>query len=253
LQNFLGRLPGIVIQEEGALIPEQTIEWLKENISKPGTILVKKAGKEIRIERLPELAQGWFELEQESKVDAKEISGIVDALLGTYKSGESGTAINLRRQGGLITVSMLFDNLRRTKKMLGRRNIGLVQEHYTTPRMLRIIGEKDPMTIDRSLSDKDVGVYDAVVDEGQNSPTNQLIQWEIVKEFVQLFPNMIPPEILMESAPLPLTIKDKLKTMIEEKKAAEVMARGGVAGGQMQLGVRPPVAAGMPGGNGMRG
>lgn len=212
IQNFLGRLPGIVIMDENATL--QSADWIQENLNKPGTVIVKRNGKEFRIERLNDIVQGFFDLEQESKIDSKEISGVNDAYLGIGKSGESGTAINLRQKQGFVTTSTIFDNLRRTKKMMGRRNIGLIQDHYTMPRAMRIIGEKDPLVINQSgFSDVTKGQYDCLVDEGENSPTFQLMQWEIVKEFAQLFPNSLPPEVVLDAAPLPASMKDKIKQL----------------------------------------
>lgn len=238
IQNFLGRLPGIVIMDEGATV--QSVEWLAANINKPGTIIVKKkggaeAGREFRIESLGEIVQGFFELEQESKVDAKEISGVNDAYLGVGKSGESGTAINLRQKQGFVTTSTLFDNLRRTKKMLGRRNIGLIQDHYTTPRTMRIIGDKDPLMINQSgFADVTAGQYDAMVDEGENSPTFQLMQWEILKEYTSLYPDALPQEIVFDAAPLPASIKDKVKAWMAAQPQPVVPAGGGDPNGQAQ-------------------
>jgi len=69
----------------------------------------------------------------------KYISGASDAQRGVDNSNDrAAAAIRTKQLAGSMTMSSLMDNMARTREILARRALSLIQRYYTEPRVLRI-------------------------------------------------------------------------------------------------------------------
>jgi hypothetical protein len=105
---------------------------------------------------------------------------------------QSGRAIEARQRQAVMAVQMYFDNFKRSKVHLGHRHLDIIQNHYTEPRMYRIMGEDSKFVTDwinqkiinpqggpdRILNDVTIGKYVAVVDPTPISATFMQAQFE---------------------------------------------------------------------------
>lgn len=112
--------------------------------SASGINLEFKADAPFKPERImpTPLSQGHAQLAQEHSADMKEISGINTDLLAQAEMGsDSGRAIALRQKQGLTMVQGLFDNLARTKEIVGKFILSQLSEMYTVESAMRVLGE----------------------------------------------------------------------------------------------------------------
>jgi hypothetical protein len=73
--------------------------------------------------------------------DMKSVIGLYDASLGAQSNETSGVAINARDRQGDTSTFHFIDNLTRAIRHTGIVLIDLIPKVYTTPRIIRIIGE----------------------------------------------------------------------------------------------------------------
>lgn len=198
------------MHHESSLDPVQE-QRLKKFGSTPGvTIKWKGEHRPERIDASPPPAS-YERLEASSDADLRRISGINEAALGDADArATSGRAILARQQQAVVSVQMYMDNFRRSKHLLGRQHLSLIQNYYTEQRIYRVTGEdgkKEPVIINemvvdpiskakRIINDVTIGKYAAVIDDRKGSPTFAQAQWEQTMELLEkLGPamgNMLP-------------------------------------------------------------
>jgi hypothetical protein len=89
-----------------------------------------------------QLSMGHEHLAQENAQDIKDTSGINTDLLAMTEGGQSsGRAIAIRQKQGLTMVQGLFDNLSRTKRMMGKFILSQLSQVYDMDRAMRVMGD----------------------------------------------------------------------------------------------------------------
>lgn len=73
--------------------------------------------------------------------DIKATTGIYDASLGAPSNETSGKAITARQREGDVSSFHFIDNLSRSIRHAGRVILDLIPKVYSTPRMVRVLGE----------------------------------------------------------------------------------------------------------------
>lgn len=254
---------------ENALDPEQE-ENLRRFGAMPGINLKYKnvpnagagGGKPERIEP-GNYPQGLDRLEEKAGTDMFQISGINESALGQLDRVQSGKAIEARQRQAVLAIQPYQDNFSRSKKLVGRKMLEIFQNHYTEPRMYRLLGEDGAMTsfqinqkkmtgtngIER-INDITVGKYSVVVDEVPISATFKQAQFE---ETIELLEKLGPvgqalvqtnPGLLVDMTSLPR--KEEWKQSLQQALQATAAAATAVdpATGQP---IPPPPGA-TPGG-----
>ena len=146
--------------------------------------------------------------------DMKTIIGLYNPSLGERGGSDSGIAIrSLQRQGDIGTFHFI-DNLSRSIRHAGRILLDLIGKVYTTPRVLRVLGEDmQPQVVQAAPQDQQqdmlikaqmrgqaieriydltAGKYDLVVKAGPSFGTQrEYAQAEIV-EIIRAFPDSAP-------------------------------------------------------------
>jgi len=247
----------------GWLIEEDT--WKKKSDvekygSTPGVSLEYKTGKP-RPERITPspLSQGHAQLAAENAQDMKEISGINTDLLAMNDSkSESGRAIHLRQQQGIVMLQRILDNFTFTTKLFGRFILSQLGELYTVESAIRVCGTgfiKDNFTtpvlvpsevdgtptpildaqgqmqtqVDQEgvtamfnmvLNDIDIGKYDVTIDQTNNSPTVKYGNYLMLTEMASKgMP--IPPDVLIDEAMIGESSKAKIKKAIASAQSMQ--------------------------------
>lgn len=154
----------------------------------------------------PQVPPSMIQLSELLGKEVSEISGVNEELLGSAVDDKAGILSMLRQGAGLTTLQVLFDNLDRAQKLLGKVMIDLIQTNFTPGKIKKILEGKEPTA---QFYNKAFGKYDATVEEGLNTTTQKQMQ------FAQLLQLKgagvpVPDEVLLESC----TIQNK-KDLIE--------------------------------------
>jgi hypothetical protein len=113
-----------------------------------------------------------FQLEAEFEKDIMEIAGVNSELFGMAENDKIETAgilSKMRQSAGLVNLQDLFDGLRESQKLIGKKVLKLIQLNYT-PEKIEMITKKRPT--DEFFS-KTFSKYDIVVEEGILTDTQQ--------------------------------------------------------------------------------
>ena len=185
------------------------------NINDPSIATVEYAGPVRPTREPPPAYQGaMIERAQTAIAEMKAIIGLHEPSLGERSGADSGVAIrSLQRQGDVATFHFL-DNLTRSIRHAGRILLDLIGKVYTTPRILRVLGEdmqpqvvqaapqdmQQDMLIKAQMRGQEIariydltaGKYDLVVKAGPSFGTQrEYAQAEIV-EIIRAFPDSAP-------------------------------------------------------------
>ena len=125
--------------------------------------------------------------------EISQISGVNEELLGMAQDDKSGILSMLRQGAGLTTLQILFDQLDRSQKLLGKIIIDIVQSNFTPGKIKKIIKEEPT----QQFYNKAFGKYDAVIEDGLNTNTQRQMQ------FAQM--------LQLHEAGVPITTEDLLE------------------------------------------
>jgi hypothetical protein len=167
----------------------------------------------------PQIPPSMLQISEGMAREIMEISGVNEELLGlNQRESVSGFDTMLRQSAGITTLQILFDQLDRTQKNLGKLMIDIIQANFTPGKVKRII-EEEPAP---QFYNKAFGRYDAAVEEGLNTTTQRQMQ------FAQL--------LQLREAGVPITTKDLLEasTMQGKKKIIENAEKQEQQANQMQ-------------------
>lgn len=131
-----------VIMDEGAVAD---VDELREEIALPNGIIVKRANKELRVEQDKALAREHIHLMEFDGQMIRDISGVTDQNLGQNSNDMSGKAIGKLQDQGSIVTAPLFDNKRLAIQMQTEIQLSLLEQFYTMPKVVRLVGENKPL------------------------------------------------------------------------------------------------------------
>lgn len=235
------------------------------NNSTPGS-----AFRVMDVNRKPEKQEGLqfpsgvAEVVAGSSAKIKEIFNIQAYQGGANTSAE---AILQRQKMRLTGNEYLFDNFSFAKKKLGKLILSFIQKYYTPDRIARIVlsaqkpeevpqpgmeqqmppPEPPVFTYDDIISllqTADLENYDVAVSESGTSPIAKLETYITVRDMMQAGAQ-VPPELLVELADIPDSIKQKTKQMIQASQQAQSQAGATTQEGELNKtliaqGITPP-------------
>lgn len=120
-----------------------------------------------------------FQLESEFDKDIMENAGVNSELFGMAENENietAGVLSKMRQAAGLVNLQDIFDGLRESQKLLGRKVLKLIQKNYT-PEKIQLITKKQPTP---EMYSKTFSKYDVVIEEGILTDTQKQ------SEFIQL-------------------------------------------------------------------
>lgn len=153
----------------------------------------------------PQIPPSMIQLSDLLAREIMEISGVNEELLGSASDDKAGILSMLRQGSGLTTLQVLFDNLDRAQKLLGKMMISIIQSNFTPGKIQRILNEQPS----DQFYNKAFGRYDAAIEEGLNTTTQKQMQ------FAQM--------LHLREAGVPITTQDLLEaaTLQGKKKIIE--------------------------------
>lgn len=197
------------------------------------------------------------QLEQEAEDDLKKISGINDSALGMIDQAVmSGKAIERRQKQTIVGLEHYVAHFRRTKELLGKKHLELIQSFYTEKRVIRATGQGNTqvamMINERTaagiINDVTLGTYAVAVDETPMSRSFMEAQFEELLSLKQMgMP--IPDDFLIDASSM--NRKEELKASLAAARAAQSMMghNGGPEMDSEESGAPPQSAGPGPGGS----
>tara|TARA_B110000116_G_scaffold127809_1_gene110792 strand:+ start:959 stop:3091 length:2133 start_codon:yes stop_codon:yes gene_type:complete len=133
------------VVEKGTL-HGMTTDELRTSGSKSGVVIEVNPGKMGGLDKIKPntIPTGIDRMSLKSADNIKSISGISDALLGSESAEVSGVALDSKERRGQVQIQVPIDNLSRTRHILARKVLELVQDFYTDERIIYITNEVEP-------------------------------------------------------------------------------------------------------------
>ncbi|MCX7319244.1 MAG: hypothetical protein NT113_07025 [Hyphomicrobiales bacterium] len=204
---------------------------LQAQINRNDGLIVVPPGAKVDEKSNSEQAKGNMEMLQEAK-QSLETAGLSPQLLGEAGSDQSGRAIALLQQAALSQLGPFIVNWRGWKMRVYRAVWCMIQQNWTSERWIRVTDDeglaqflpvnqpaKDEFGNPRMKPDgtpllqNPLGSLDVdiIIDEGPDTVT----QMQDVYQALGNIPN-VPPQVIIETANLPNSIKKKILGILEE-------------------------------------
>lgn len=196
---------GTVINTNDLFKTGQGVQIVTSKEAQPGDLQAIQAG---------DIPQGAFNYTQIVDKEINEIPGVTDENLGLVDSGSqiSGTTTKLRQASGTTTLSEFFDNLDTSQKVIGQKQIKLMQLNWGSEKVERITGR--PAT-QEFLEDENFGKYDCIVKETNLTDSQRTLGYVQGLQALQAGVN-IPQRFLIEE--MPIADKSKLLKAYDEEQ-----------------------------------
>lgn len=127
------------IIEEDALVDED--KWDTANKISHSYLEYRKGAQKPERNPFSSIPAGALQEALNAADDIKSTTGIYDASLGAKSNETSGRAIMARQREGDVSSFHFIDNLTRSIRHAGRVVLDLIPKVYSTPRMVRVLGE----------------------------------------------------------------------------------------------------------------
>lgn len=205
------------IMEDGALPPGEE-EKVKKMGGTPGIIIKHIPGK--RFERIEpgRVSEGHIALEKLAEDDLKKISSVNADLLGyAPERQESGRAMLLRRQHGLLGTESIFDNFQFTQQILGETILEFIRKtDILSEEEIKAIVEEKNVDVDLSyLKSRKAGKYQVVLTTKKSTPTQRMADFYAMLDAVKMgMP--IPWDLIVEASDLPN--KEAIQEAIKQQR-----------------------------------
>jgi hypothetical protein len=146
----------------------------------------------------PNVPPSMIQLSEILGREISEISGVNEELLGSAMDDKAGILSMLRQGAGLTTLQVLFDQLDRAQKLLGKLCIDLIQANFTPGKVKKILEGKEPAP---QFYNKAFGRYDAAIEEGLNTTTQKQMQFAQLLQLREVGVP-VPDAVLLDSCTL---------------------------------------------------
>jgi hypothetical protein len=191
---------------------EDGLQKLYEEANKLDGMLVVNPGKidKIKIADQSELSQYQIQLLEQSEREIEETTGVIAERMGYGGRSQSGKAIEKKQMASATISAPLFDNLRRSVKMLGYQTVANIQGFWTGEKVLRITDRMTGsekfvalnqlvMTQDGAIELKNnitQGKYDIVVSDAPQTDTIREQNMDMIIEWVKKSPPEVIPHLM---------------------------------------------------------
>lgn len=230
------------IIDDNALTPAGKAD-LENAGSKPGIIIYKRPGSEVR-EILPKAPNpGNLQREAAADEEFKQIATVNPDLMGLQDgSSASGKAMGMRIRQSVLALSRMFTNYRYTKEIIGGFMLAMIPMMFDVKKAVKVMGTQwmmsfglDQMTGQPLMDEGKIAAfltmigdskYDIVITES-GGMTLRYETFEKLTEMAQAgMP--IPPDLVLEYTDIPNTeeVKQRINAYAQQQQQAAMMAKG---------------------------
>jgi hypothetical protein len=115
----------------------------REEADRPDGVVVKKKGYDLTIQRDTQMAEGHMKLFEMDALKIQTTSGVNNENMGRQSnSGMSGEAIKSLQLQGSVQTTSIFDNLRYATQVQGEKQLSLIEQYYSEPKVIRLTENK---------------------------------------------------------------------------------------------------------------
>ena len=199
--------------EAGQLV-NMTEQELEQRGAQTGLVVVRKPGSAPLVKIQPNsVPTGISNVGAKAASSIRTISGVYDAMLGDTGREISGVALESKLSRGLVQFQVPFDNLNRTRQILGELMYALMRDYYTEERIYHVADFNQPgypitpveinkQMFDGSvLNDITVGEYGVSIDIGPSRNNAQEAQFTEAIE-LRNAGVMVPDHVVIENSHL---------------------------------------------------
>lgn len=220
--------------EDGAF---SDIEVTRREAVRPDGVVIYNKGYEMEFDDAVRLqnVEGQLKFLEDAKAEIENF-GPNPALIGQGLEYKSGRAISLLQQAGLAELGPFVVNHRAWKLRIYRALWSAIQRYWTGERWIRVTDNQDlaqmiqvnglqrdemgyPVAINR-LADIDVNI---ILDEGPDEVNMMADAYDTLVALAHQGSN-IPPEVLLELAPLQNSVKKRLIGMMNQPNPMQQQA-----------------------------
>lgn len=214
-----------IIAEQGAF---DDIEKARREAARPDGVVIRNKGFEAEFDDSSRIAEteAQFRFYEQARA-ALESFGPNIAVMGQGLEQSSGRAIHLLQQAGLADLGPYIQSYRGWKIRLYRALFSAIQTHWRAERWIRVTDDEN---ISQFVQLNGVGVnpqtglptlvnhigsldVDIVIDEGPDAVTQMTDAYETLSILASKGAQ-VPPEVLIELSPLPMSVKQKIMDML---------------------------------------
>jgi hypothetical protein len=118
-------------------------DWdeLREEVSQPNAMIIKKKNSELKLERDNALAAQHIDLMSLDAQMIQDTAGVTDDNLGKRTNLTSGIALERRQEQGSVLTTELYDNLRFASDVQGKIQTSLIEQFYSEKKVMRVVGK----------------------------------------------------------------------------------------------------------------
>jgi hypothetical protein len=221
---------GILMHETGAVLD---IEEYEKRGSDPTYHMEVAAGRldSVKFSNQPQISPIYQSFGETCVQSMKDSSGIQDSLMGVQTSSrEPGVTVRLRQETGFAVLYVLFHNFSKSRKLITKKLLSLIQQYVDEPTMIRIEGQNGAMLMQvntqlnpqvQGYNDITAGEFDIWVEEGVESTTMRMAIAQWLTDFAMNNPNIIPPDVILEYSNVPFSVKQKVREWIAMQQQRE--------------------------------
>lgn len=188
------------ISEEGNIKDEDDY---KSELAKPDGLMIVRNREKTEIIKNVEVAQTQMELLAESKGAMDRIVGIPSEPTSSEQI-RSGVGVARKQAAVDMPVTPIFENLRRTRLIIGKHIYELIKQYYTEEKVMYILDDaqksKQFSWTQQHINSIKEGIYDVIVEEMPDTTTLQEEQFQMVTQLLQSL--NLPPQLGMAMFPL---------------------------------------------------
>lgn len=219
-------------------------DW-ETGVAQPGKILEYNANRGAKPEPItpPQIPRHLMELAFSRPQSMREISGVNVELTGIRQGSDAGVVMEQRAKAAQTVLAPLFDNARRSRKVLGKVLLAYMQAHLSVGRQIRILGP-DGAELITVGEDMLTNTYDMQVDETNHTVNDRIATLNLMQTTLPALVDKgvpIPPSIV-ELLPMPTKIRDEWKRMIHW----QLTLSGALPPEGWEPGMPPPMMGGPP-------
>lgn len=256
LSHLLQTLPkGILQHEVGAVL---NIEEYETRSSEPGyhMELAKGAMEKVKFVQQPQIPNIYERFDEINVQGMKDVSGVQDPMLGIQTSSrEAGVTMRIRQETSVAVLFMLYRNYEDSRHQCARVLMSLVQQYVTQQEVFRIEGDQGKRLIQinsqlnpqvKGWNDITAMEYDLDTTDATDMATSRLATGQILADYSQNNPGAIPPDVMLDYADVPYSVKQRVRGMYEmqqqaamqEQQHAQVMAEQDAFTRQLEMQIK---------------
>jgi hypothetical protein len=198
--------------EEDSLV-NMDPEELEQRGAETGVVLVRRRGT-LPLEKITanNIPTGLDRMSFKADEFVKELSGASDSKRGFDRADVSGKAIKAKQFAGSVNFAKALFNLVKTRKLVARNVLDIIQEHYTEERVFRVAparlgGDTEEIRVNVQdpagavVNDLTLGEYDVAITDVPLNDTFEESQFDEALRMKELGVP-IPDDVLIEASKL---------------------------------------------------